>query len=278
MPMSRSGPSPEEKQRREWVDRQETFKDRQEEFTRGKGTATTKEERQARSQAFAEYRQAHRAEDIATGRREPGVSIRMHQIMWARWAEVAVEQELTAREAFADIVAQSDSDAILQEFRASLVAITGAAFAIEAVYGDIKYLIPEPPPRNGRRVVLLWRALCQAFGIPASQGQRLLGNLRWLFDLRDKSAHPYTEAATPESHPAGITTSAEHSLFNAVTCGRAVDIMMEVFGYAATPPLALGRWIERWVVDRQPYHETVIGPLTARRAEVPLVVPDHADE
>ncbi len=194
----------------------------------------------------------------------------MHQIMWARWAEVAVDHELIAREAFAGIVANPESDTILRDFRASLVAITGAAYAIEAMYGDIKYLIPEQPRRDSRDLVL-WHAFTQGFGIPAPASHRFLADLRWLFALRDHAAHPYTEAEPPEQHPAGVTTGAETSRFNAVTSGRAVELMVELFGCAAAPPAAFNRWIERWVEERHPYH-LALAPLLARRGEVPLEV------
>jgi hypothetical protein len=264
--------SPEEQARRAWTERQQTFRDREEDFVRAKAAAMTNEERRALSQDFAEYRRRHREEDVATGRRAAGVSITMHQIMWARWAEVAIEPELVAREAFAGVVANPDAGSILQDFRASLVAITGAAYAIEAVYGDMKYLIPEQPRRNSREL-LLWQAFNQGFGIPASASNRLLAGFRWLFALPDHAAHPYTEAEPPQQHPAGVNTGAETSRFNAVTSGRAVDLMLDVFGYAAAPPKPFSRLIERWVEDRRPYHETVVAILIARRAEVPLQTP-----
>jgi hypothetical protein len=209
---------------------------------------------------------------VAAGRRAASMSIRMRQIMWARWAEVAVEHELDAREAFAGIVVNPESGSILKDFRASLVAITGAAYAIEAMYGDIKYLIPEQPRRDSRALTL-WRAFKQGFGIPESTSHRLLADLKWLFELRHHAAHPYTEAEPPQQHPAGVNTGAETSRFNAVTSGRAVDIMFEVFGHAAAPPTPSSRWIERWVEDRRPYHENALAPLIGMRAEVPLFVP-----
>jgi hypothetical protein len=46
---------------------------------------------------------------------------------------VAVEHELMAREVFSNLVARPESDAILREFRASVVGVTGAAYAIEAM-------------------------------------------------------------------------------------------------------------------------------------------------
>ena len=83
--------SPEEQARRAWMERQQTFKDREEDFVRVKAAATTREERRALSQDFAEYRRAHREKDVTAGRRAAGLPIGMHQIMWAPWAEVAVE-------------------------------------------------------------------------------------------------------------------------------------------------------------------------------------------
>ena len=53
------------------------------------------------------------------------------------------DRQLEARRACLDIVAKPESDAILREFRASLVAVTAAAHTVEAVFGDIKYLIPR---------------------------------------------------------------------------------------------------------------------------------------
>jgi hypothetical protein len=262
-----AGPS-REQARRALTEREQTFKDREEDFVHAKAAAATKEERRALSQDFGEYRRRHREENVAAGRRAADGGIRMHQIMWARWAEVAVEHELDAREAFAAIVANPEAGSLLKDFRASLVAITGAAYAIEAVYGDIKYLIPEQPRRDSRELNL-WHAFNQAFGIPASASHRLLPDIRWLFALRDHAAHPYTEAEPPQEHPAGVNTGAETPLFNAVTSGRAVDLMFEVFGYAAAPPATFNRWIERWVEERRPYHETALAPLIAMRAESP---------
>jgi len=107
----------------------------------------------------------------------------MHQIMWARWVEIAVEHELEARRAFQDIVAKPDGDALLREFRASLVSITGAAHTIEAVFGDIKYLIPVQPPRDKRHRQLR-HAFRTAFGVSGAEDENLAGELSWLFTLR----------------------------------------------------------------------------------------------
>lgn len=240
------------RERRAWFERQEQFKDLQEEYERRSAAASSPEERRQLAQAFSEQRKAHREEDVRLGKRSPGLAVQMHQIMWARWIEVAVEHELEARRAYLDIVARPESGAILREFRASLVAVTAAAHTIEAVFGDIKYLIP-PEPRRDKRHQELRHGFRVAFGVSRATGERLAKELKWLFTLRDSAAHPYTESEPPARHSAGINTGVEHSKFNAMTSGRAVDAAMTVLDLVASPPEPSGRWIERWATERMPY-------------------------
>ena len=115
----------------------------------------------------------------------------MRQIMWTRWLEVAVEHEMEAGRCFQEIVAKAESGAIVREFRASLIAVTASAHTIEAVYGEVKYLIPRQP-RRGSRHSSLRHAFGVAFGITGAEDQRLADELAWLFPLRDSAAHPYT--------------------------------------------------------------------------------------
>lgn len=148
--------------------------------------------------------------------------------------------------------------------RASLVAVTAAAHTIEALYGDIKYLIPIQPRRDKRHQQLR-HAFRVSFGIADVLDQGFAGELAWLFKRRDSAAHPHTEAALTERHPAGINTGAENSMFNAITSGRAVDLAMDLLAVAEAPPNPHSRWIERWTEERAPYHRGVVSELRARR-------------
>jgi hypothetical protein len=259
-----------EVERRAWVERQEEFKDMQEDYDRQVAAVTNPDKRREITMQFAAARQAHRREDIALGKRSPGLGIAMRQIMWARWMEVAVEHEVEARRCFREIVAKAESDSVLREFRASLVAVTASAHTIEAVFGEIKFLIP-PQPRRDKRHGELRHAFRIAFGIPDADDSRLANELAWLFELRDSAAHPYTELVPAGRHPAGINTGAEHSLFNAVTSGRAVDAAMTVIRFANAPPLPLNRWIERWVAERvNPSQGMVVDASRKLRASEPI--------
>ena len=66
----------------------------------------------------------------------------MHQIMWARWIEIAAAHELAARAAYDEIYA-GQTVKLTEELRQSLVVIAAAASTVEALYEDVKYLIPE---------------------------------------------------------------------------------------------------------------------------------------
>lgn len=102
--------SQREQARREWVVRQEEYRDTAEAYEARRAVAETDEQRRALMNEFAAYRRTHREGDIRRGKRPPGLSIAMHQIMWARWSEVAVEHELEAREAFVQIVERAHSE------------------------------------------------------------------------------------------------------------------------------------------------------------------------
>lgn len=164
--------------------------------------------------------------------------------------------------------ARSPGDALLKEFRAALVATTAAAYSVEAMYGDFKYLI-EPQRDKDARYQTLMRAFRAAFGLSGDAEERLRRDLRWLFERRDEAVHPYTESETPAQHPAGFNTGVEHQSFNAVESGRAVDTALTVLDIAATPSTTSPRWIRRWASLRSGHHDTV-RPLRDERNRQPL--------
>jgi hypothetical protein len=108
-----------------------------------------------------------------------------------------------------------------------------------------------------------------AFGLNAGESSTTRDQLRWLFERRNEAVHPYTELEPPRVHPAGLNSSAETAEFNAVESSRAVDIAMAMLELAAAPPNPHGRWMTRWVAEREPYHSTVIAPLRERRVTRP---------
>ncbi len=130
---------------------------------------------------------------------------------------------------------------------------------------DVVYLISEQPKvrtTHGR----IGQMIDPALGLNAGQSSTTRDQLCWLFERRNEAVHPYTELEPPRVHPAGLNSSAETAKFNAVDSSRAVDIAMAMLELAAAPPYPHGRWVTRWVAEREPYHSTVIAPLHECRA------------
>lgn len=256
-----------ESERRSAIEREDHLVDLGERYEADLAAETTNEGKTALMQAFAKVRQELRQKEVDAGRRSRGLSVLLHQILWARWIEVAVENEMRARAAFVR-AKTGEQQALVEDFRASLVAISASAHVIEALFGEVKYRIP-PQARLKKRYLDLGQAFTMAFGLDKAASDRLLADLTWLFDRRDLAVHPYAQAEPPQHHPAGYLTGAEFSDFNAVTSGRAVDLAMALLEISQAPPKPANRAIARWAEKRQPYHLGVL-PLRALRAASPF--------
>ena len=147
--------------------------------------------------------------------------------------------------------------------------MNAAAHTIEALFGDIKYLIPDQQRRDKRHRLLRY-TFRVAFGVPDAIDQRFARELAWLVEQRDLAVHPYTQSAPTARHPAGINTGVENSWFNARTSGRAVDLAMDLRAVAEAPPKPYSRWVERWAEERDPYHSGVVKELRSRRQASPV--------
>jgi hypothetical protein len=258
-----------EVKRRDWVERHERFKDLQEQYEHQRATTTDLDERRRLDEEFAAERTAQREADIALGKRSPSTGVAVRQTMWLHWLEIAIENEMVARRCFKELLVHQASDPLSCEFQASLVAVVASAHTIEAVFGEIKYLIP-PQPRRDKRHSQLHHAFRISFGITDPEDAKLADELAWLFSIRDSAAHPYSELIPTEQHPAGINTGVEHSLFNAVTSGRAVDTAMTVIQVAAAPRNPCNHWIARWVAERVTSALGKVSNLQQLRASKPL--------
>ena len=91
-------------ERRETVERYHRLKDVEEDYGRAMSSAMSSDDRQTLMDNVAAYRQRHREKDVERGKQPRGGGVVMEQIMWARWAEVMIDHELAAREAYTAIV------------------------------------------------------------------------------------------------------------------------------------------------------------------------------
>ena len=253
-----------ERERRETVERYHRLKDWEEDFTASRASATSPEQLQQLTDDFASFRRTHRDRDVERGKRAPGFGVLMHQIMWARWIEIAADHTVAAHRAYDEIRA-GDTGQLVEELRQSLVAVASSASTVEALYEDVKYLIPARERRDpaAERIADL---LAAVFGLPDDGATALFDQLGWLFDRRNEAVHPYAEPEAPQPHPSGVNTSAEASRFNAVESRTALDIALQVLGFAGSPPQPANRWVARWSSERGPYYERVVAPVRSRVA------------
>jgi hypothetical protein len=263
---TRQAEKPFEQARRAYVERQQTFTDRTEEYERNKAAATTDAERKKLADDFTAYRRKHREEDVASGPRPAGVGLMGRQNMWWAWIDIAVRHELEARDHIG--TSTDPSDALGKEFAASLVAVTASALAVEALYGELKYLVPpQNLDKRGRlndQYKTVRNTLALAFGLDEPDEQRLGAKLKDLFERRNAAVHPYSEALPLVAHPSGVNSTVELARFNAVTSGKAVDCALDVLAIAAAPPQPT-RWVQRWVRQNALTHTEPVDPLRLRR-------------
>lgn len=252
-----------EMDRRAHAEKRERYLDLEENYNRDIAQAQNNEERSRLMSTFSALRSAYCQDEVAAGRRHPGGSIVMHQIMWVRWIEAAVEQERKAIDACVEILGGA-SARLLEELRASMLSLTASAYTVEALYGDIKYLVPVQKRRHDKRHQVLARTFGAAFSVLQSELDFLEEKLLWLFGLRDFAVHSYTEPLFPKRHPAGLNTGSEHADFNAVTSGKGVDAAMQLLDLAASS-LPCNHWVERWSRARAPYMDSVVRPLQLQR-------------
>jgi len=159
--------------------------------------------------------------------------------LWMGSARNALKGEADAWRARAELERQQRDglpfDAANDELDAALVAIGGAAFAIDGFYGSIAPWIAVPPHllaawarnRTAREDRIL-ESLKLAFGL-GSAGARWQTGLPWLFALRDGKVHPIEVFSAPELHPVMGNVVRERTLYTAENATRAVDLMLEVF-------------------------------------------------
>jgi hypothetical protein len=120
---------------------------------------------------------------------------------WLNWTAIAIEHEHEAHESRqAEVESGGDQpafgDALLRETKASLIAVSATAHALDALYGAVKPSIPI-----ARALTDTWKAnelprekwiletLKHGFNVGPYTAHWAI-ELVWLFDLRDAAVHP----------------------------------------------------------------------------------------
>jgi hypothetical protein len=176
---------------------------------------------------------------------ETTVSVLSTLHLWIHWTEIAIEQTQAASEARArGLPYKTSTDqshlfsaALHAEMKASMVAISAAAHAIDAFYGATKEKVRTPStttdawetnksPRRSRIFEML------KFGCKlGSKTNSWPKECKWLYDARDAAVH-YKEIQRDITkhplHPTGTYTSPELVTYSLEAAERAVKLLFDV--------------------------------------------------
>ena len=93
------------------------------------------------------------------------------------------------------------NDALEREFRASMVAVTASAFAIDSFYASVLEHAPATRVMANARDANIFETLKRAFSLSSQQQVALREPLRQVFRLRDQAVHPPATWVVPALHP-----------------------------------------------------------------------------
>ena len=208
-----------------------------------------------------------------------GIQVLISYALWAQWGEIAVEREGTARAARAESVAQhrhgqEPAPAMLTELLASMVAISAAAHALDALYGQL--VTPEikvAGPRDDKgREAHIRECLKRRFDT-GKRDLEWVSHFQRLFNLRDAAVHAEVKQLPAVPHPSGVSNAgqvnADYSVEEAV---KAVDLLLDVLNTCVHAPKPSDNGAKAWAVDYGRAVQTLTTQLRVSRDARPLVI------
>lgn len=148
--------------------------------------------------------------------------------MWEHWLAAATDACEQAEGARAEGVAAGPDlgfyRAIEREFRASMQALSSAAFAIDGFYASTVEHAPEARVQSDNRAACILETLKRAYDIRGDQQAAVGKPLSEIFTYRDRAVHPPASFAQPAPHPVyGVSMEPRFVMFrveNAQTSRR----------------------------------------------------------
>jgi hypothetical protein len=123
---------------------------------------------------------------------------------WLQISEEAAESAKEPRRRALEIPrddGEAFTAALEEEFRASVVAITAGAIAVDSFYASVKQHAPQTQVPADARDAAIFETLKRAFVLTAEQQREAREPLRQIFRLRDEAVHPPASWAEPLPHP-----------------------------------------------------------------------------
>jgi hypothetical protein len=189
------------------------------------------------------------------------------QNFWLKWAEIAIahEHEAWSARRRAEGAEEVDGLAFDAEFTASLVSVTSAAFALEALANHAEdwlgVSIPEEVQSEwkGKKMpaaVRIFALLSTAFDF-GEREEEWRKKVRALFDLRNDAVHFKAEWHELAPHPTGKSdVSREVTIYTAEEASKSVALAAEIIIAGITSPREDQPQVQAWaesaphVIDR----------------------------
>jgi hypothetical protein len=184
------------------------------------------------------------------------VTVQIASNFWMKWLEIAAEHARIAREARARAEqapagSPEMGQAFDDELKASLVAVTASAFAIDAWYIAVQPMIPTPQVgKKAGRDAWVIETLKAGFKLgPAAA--RWGSQIKPLYRLRDGVVHHTSIFSEGQPHPTGLSNVAkENAVYTAEEAVRAVDLAVDVMTHCLATPRSRYPDLVTWCEDR----------------------------
>jgi hypothetical protein len=162
----------------------------------------------------------------------PFVAVAAH--LWHDWTMIAIDREANARRWRSRLVGAYDrtqvAEGMSEETQSGLVAVTAAAFALDALHAEVAPLVDRAADTRGHRGSQ-WGYRLETFRVVTPAANSWAPDWHWLGELRDGAVHYALIHTAPVAHPALPTSvAAQHVAYSTEAATRAVDFLMRVFG------------------------------------------------
>jgi hypothetical protein len=179
------------------------------------------------------------------------VSIRTRHHAWNTWAMIAIDHE--------NFAAEAREAAPVDELRPALVAITAAAFALDAFYDVAGNYVDAAVSAKSSRGAKVAERLKRGVG-PGKLAQDWPERIQALFELRREAVHSARKSWNPSRMRLSARTSIRATSVGASKATGAVDLLLEVLtGWADHPSAASAPWADS--------NRPLVTILMARRAQ-----------
>ncbi len=194
--------------------------------------------------------------------RSSGTHMAIH---WAQIAIVNAHGARRARHALADANRRASplESALATELHASLIAISAAAHALDALFAELRPLVVTQEVQNGWKKSRAKRR--QQIRETFKHGFRISGaqwgtDFDWLLDLRTDALYPGIAPGDPRarSHPLGIGAAPELCEFTCEQAERAARLIVDVYRTCTAYPWPAS---EEWAQEMRPMVEKLQADL-----------------